>query len=359
MERFKHICTVPNRLAIWCACLMVIEVFWVDFAGAQEINRRFLMVSTTLSGAALTDEEMFLTTVKLNLGRDDMTIIQLDLQGFEEMPVQDKVDYLQPIIRQHNAQGAMWLSVGPGEMLTLYVTTIEVDRAMVLLFRRQRDNNALRELARTAAEHFESAYLLASKAAPIEKMGCPLPEVKSDTEKNLPLTRPVTPHWYISIGGMGALVGHIGPSVQVNGSTGVLLDIAPNLGLALGVGGGGGPFGASGVYSVDGWDIIGELVLSVHLVDTGFQLGPTVGISGGLQSIRAEERGVTNTFLYPKADATFGMNLSIPISSLRMNIKTGLFISPYRTQVTASVGGDILYRNQALGWFVSNEWIFF
>jgi hypothetical protein len=88
-------------------------------------------------------------------------------------------------------------------------------------------------------------------------------------------------------------------------------------------------------------------------------MGPVLGLSGGLQSVRIRENGATDSYRYPKAEAILGLNVSIPVSAARTDIGLGLFLSPYRTEVTASNGDDTIYRNQAFGWFVSNDWFFF
>ena len=135
-----------------------------------------------------------------------------------------------------------------------------------------------------------------------------------------PIKHKVAAHWYISASGMGALVGHIGPSIQVTGRSGVLFDIVPNLGLKLGVGGGYGPFGEEHGYTVDGWSIFGEAEFVLRLFDAGFQMGPVLGLSGGLQSVRVKQNGLATSYKYPKADATLGLNFNIPVYGTRTGI---------------------------------------
>jgi hypothetical protein len=351
-----------GRLQKYCAGLICLQIVVCSAdIYAQDARPRLLFIPLAQDENDHSDEETFLTTLRLNLDRYEMARVSMDRSGFEEMPTQYKVDHLYPLIRQNHAQGAMWLSRGINEVLTLHVITMEADRAIIRLFRQQQGVDAPRELAQTVAELFESAYLLELEETDDEKMSCPPPvEVPVEHTPAPPPQHEVRPHLYISGTVMGALAGHVGgPAIQVALSSGVLLDIAKNLGLRLGVGGGLGPYGEENGYAIDGWSVFGELEFLLRLVDTGFQWGPAVGISGGLQSIRVKEGGLAASYRYPKADATFGFNFSIPVNRVRTDIGLGLFLSPYRTEVTARNDDNVVYRNQAFGWFLSNEWYFF
>jgi hypothetical protein len=235
---------------------------------------------------------------------------------------------------------------------------MEADRAIVRLFRQRQGDDAPRELARTVAELFETAYLLELEDRGDEQPRCPPQQAKPQAPVSAPSHR-VAPHWYVSLSGMGGLVGEVGPSVQVAGGAGVLLDIASNLGLKLGVGGGFGPFGEGSGYAVDGWVIVGEAELLLYLLNRGARMGPVIGISGGLQSVRVEADGSATSYRYPKADAIFGLGFNVPVATARTTLRIGVLVSPYRTEVTDGNDGDIMYRNSALGWFVSNDWYFF
>ena len=271
----------------YCAGLICLQIVICNTdIHAQDTRPRLLFISLAQDEHEQSDEETFLTTLQLNLDRYEMTRVSIVSPGFEEMPTQYKVDHLYPLIRQNHAQGAMWLSRGINEVLTLHVITMEADRAIIRLFRQQQGDDAPRELAQTVAELFESAYLLELEETDGEETICPPPKEVPVEHTTAPIPHKVAPHWYISATGMGALAGHRGPSIQVAWSSGVLLDIAPNLGLKLGVGGGYGPFGKERGYAVDGWSIFGELEFLLRFVDTGFQMGPALGISGGLQSLR-------------------------------------------------------------------------
>lgn len=349
-----------EHLYICCTGLICLQIFIFSAdIQAQDTTPRLLFIPLAQNEYGQSDEETFLTTLQLNLDRYQITRLSIDRPGFEEMPTQYKVDHLYRLIRQNHAQGALWLSRGSNEALTLHVTTMEADRAIIRLFRQQQADDAPRELAQTVAELFESAYLLELEKKDEEKTSCPPPKEVFLTHTTTPIPHKVAPHWYVSATGMGALVGHIGPFIQVIGSSGVLLDIASNIGLKLGMGGGFGPFGKENGYVVDGWSIFGEAEFLLRLVDARFQMGPVLGISGGLQSIRVEEKGSTASYKYPRADAILGFNLGIPVSGTRTAIELGLFLSPYSTEVSASNDNSIIYRNQAFGWFVSNEWYFF
>lgn len=354
----KHRPRNINYLNKCCVGLLCFQsIIYSFYANAQNIRPRLLFIPLAQDGHDQSSEETFLTTLKLNLDRYEMVRAAIDLSEFEEMPTQDQVDHLYPLIGRSRAQGAMWLSRGVNGVLTLHVTTMEAERTIIRLFRQQQGDDAPKELAQTVAALFESAYLLELEDIKKAEASCPPMEVT--VREVPPVAHKVVSHWYLSVGGMGALAGHVGPSIQGSGRSGVLLDIASNLGLKLGLGGGFGPLGKDNGYTVDGWSLIGELKFLLHIIAREFQLGPVLGISGGLQSVRVTQNDTIASYRYPKADATLGLNISIPVFNARTAIELGLFLSPYRTEVTTGNDDKIIYRNQAFGWFISYGWYFF
>ncbi|MBN2714472.1 MAG: hypothetical protein JXX14_01380 [Deltaproteobacteria bacterium] len=329
------------------------------FAEADSSKPRLVFVSLAQDTDGLKDESAFLTSLQLNLDRYD--IMQTDIQTprFEELPTQFQVDAVYALVRQNNAHGAMWLTRGTNNALTLHVATLEAERAIFRLFRQNDSEYAEKELGRTVAELFESAYLLELEERGITESTCPPAPAETPEKEEASAPHRPSARWYLSASGRGALAGHLGPSLNVLGSTGVVVQIASNIGLKIGAGGGWGPFGKEAAVTVDGWSVFGEAEFRLNFANAGIKMGPVLGVSGGLQSVRVEQMGASSSYRYPKADAVLGFGFSIPVSQAWTEITFGLFMSPYRTVITDGNDGEIIYRNQAVGWFVSNEWYFF
>ncbi len=327
-------------------------------AAGDEIEPKVVFISLAEIEQHLAAERTFVTTLKLNLDNYVIKEATADSLGLKEMPLHLIVEHLHPLLQQKSTVGAMWLTWANRDVPTLYVATMEQDRVIIRLFRQHQSDDAARELAKTVAALIESTYLLELTQRDEPPAICPEPDNSDDA---IPQAQPhrVISHWYVSAMGQGALVGNRGPSPRLSGSSGASFDFAPNWSFKLGGGGGYGPFGKERTYTIDGWELFGEARIELYVIDSGFRMGPSFGIMGGMQSIRVKEDGISRSYRYPKADAVLRLNLTIPVSQVTTMLGFGVVMSSYRTEISAAAEDRLIYRNSALGWLVSVDLVFF